>query len=157
MRGTPPYFDLLSSSFRIIPAYAGNTGQFQRSCPPIEDHPRVCGEHWDTAPSKSREKGSSPRMRGTRLSAWLSPPRLGIIPAYAGNTYSFFRSLAAEQDHPRVCGEHSAIGSARAEGSGSSPRMRGTPPFHPPIRPEGGIIPAYAGNTFDIAEGEHKD
>ena len=52
----------------------------------------------------------------------------GIIPAYAGNTFSA-RLLT------------------NGGGEGSSPRMRGTP-----IAPDGtvnllGIIPAYAGNT----------
>ena len=96
---------------------------------PSWDHPRIRGEHrW---------------ARRTR------PERLGIIPAYAGNT---------------VNGEE-----AHRIGEGSSPHTRGTPPRfptstvfrrdHPRIRGEHGqihtsgdggvgIIPAYAGNTI---------
>ena len=50
--------------------------------------------------------GSSPRMRGAH---WLpDPPQLpaGIIPAYAGSTFSSLLVLFLIGDHPRVCGEH---------------------------------------------------
>ena len=73
--------------------------------------------------------------------------KTGIIPAYAGNTFSMSMSAVSDGDHPRVCGEH-LWPSIRCKAlMGSSPRMRGT-------RGHGwrrsvclGIIPAYAGNT----------
>ena len=51
-------------------------------------------------------------------------------------------------DHPRVCGEHSALCILSSISWGSSPRMRGTPwsPRQSPV--PYGIIPAYAGNTI---------
>ena len=71
----------------IIPAYAGNT------CPTLarparsRDHPRVCGEHTRMAVLYESRTGSSPRMRGTLFLCVLFLQRVGIIPAYAGNTY----------------------------------------------------------------------
>ena len=76
---------------------------------------------WNTS-----EEGSSPRMRGTRLRCDARHRRVGIIPAYAGNTHRISGHRKAEgvipayagntghmrrtsrrcRDHPRVCGEH---------------------------------------------------
>ena len=50
----------------------------------------------------------------------------GIIPAYAGNTRVRLRQFQHERDHPRVCGEHSSVGTNGVRALGSSPRMRGT-------------------------------
>ena len=91
--------------------------------------------------------GSSPRMRGTPGLHTIRRKHMGIIPAHAGNTAWLFASKLLDGDHPRVCGEHSAISARSSPLQGSSPRMRGTPragrrPAHHP-----GIIPAYAGNT----------
>ena len=110
----------------IIPAYAGNTMIVPVAHIHRWDHPRVCGEHRSDFGSVVAFPGSSPRMRGTRCLRCRLRRRLGIIPAYAGNT------------------------SARTTASpalGSSPRMRGTQArlvIHERID---GIIPAYAGNT----------
>ena len=86
-------------------------------------------------------------MRGTLDQRHHRNGRLGIIPAYAGNTIIRFRIYGSHWDHPRVCGEHnptimSAIGSM-----GSSPRMRGTLAIVFDYDGYVGIIPAYAGNT----------
>ena len=111
------------------------------------DHPRVCGEHAVNDEHADTIEGSSPRMRGTRISRydWYHSP--GIIPAYAGNTRHIRRCLPATGDHPRVCGEHGTAGRHSGRGSGSSPRMRGTPLLCKSRDTGHGIIPAYAGNT----------
>ena len=135
---------------RIIPAYAGNTSfsasfvmmrvgssphtrgtrsLSRRGLDLPEDHPRIRGEH----PAGS-----------VQLLA-----RLGIIPAYAGNTrfhsdHGFLivgssphtrgtprgglRTSTPERDHPRIRGEH-------VVSQGVHDRAHG-------------IIPAYAGNTY---------
>ena len=127
MRGTRA-IRVLSCSLRgIIPAYAGNTyHSFPRACR-MRDHPRVCGEHFDSISALQRTAGSSPRMRGTQhyINAGLSPT--GIIPAYAGNT--------------------SSVSFLVWRLTGSSPRMRGTPHLCRDAASGRGIIPAYAGNT----------
>ena len=131
---------------RIIPAYAGNTW-WRTACPCcIWDHPRVCGEHTCSALAVPVARGSSPRMRGTRVQQFASTLQHGIIPAYAGNTRSrtlrlWLRGIIPAYagntrialfrfrktwDHPRVCGEHFDIGVAELDIVGSSPRMRGT-------------------------------
>ena len=74
----------------------------------------------------------------------------GIIPAYAGSTFSIEIRPEPLPDHPRVCGEHSGSPSVLAFAQGSSPRMRGALGR---IRQDvlwPGIIPAYAGSTSGI-------
>ena len=91
-------------------------------------------------------------MRGTRDCPRLRREAVGIIPAYAGNT--FFRSFVDEWggDHPRVCGEHAYQDMSSGGVKGSSPRMRGTLPRDITELESCGIIPAYAGNTVFIAD-----
>ena len=45
-------------------------------------------------------------MRGTPAALSFDGTRLGIIPAYAGNTDGVFYVPGTVWDHPRVCGEH---------------------------------------------------
>ena len=107
MRGTLLRHRRRMRSGGIIPAYAGNTCVyfvFELCC---RDHPRVCGEHIADKMRVLAKKGSSPRMRGTRAVSESESRAIGIIPAYAGNTFSA-RLLTNG-------------------GEGSSPRMRGTP------------------------------
>ena len=132
---------------RIIPAYAGNTW-WRTACPCcIWDHPRVCGEHTCSALAVPVTRGSSPRMRGTRVQQFASTLQHGIIPAYAGNTRYPPYCPQAVPDHPRVCGEHPRAPIMKFHGAGSSPRMRGTPKTAVFYDGSAGIIPAYAGNT----------
>ena len=111
------------------------------------DHPRVCGEHEQCAPPVVVLVGSSPRMRGTLRRAFRKFRRLGIIPAYAGNTMMTPRLTTATWDHPRVCGEHDPLVPSVCDVLGSSPRMRGTLGRRVVGLCLVGIIPAYAGNT----------
>ena len=147
MRGTQSVFRRVGHFVGIIPAYAGNTWVDSAAVEGHGDHPRVCGEHSTGWPNMVNAWGSSPRMRGTRHHGLRRHTRLGIIPAYAGNTRDRQAHTSTGRDHPRVCGEHNFIALDPAEGRGSSPRMRGT---HDRLRPgpqHRGIIPAYAGNT----------
>ena len=126
MRGTPSGHIQTDTRLGIIPAYAGNTISHGVRYAGLRDHPRVCGEHKITAGGASTEAGSSPRMRGTHLSAGASATYRGIIPAYAGNTCAQSSGSMAAWDHPRVCGEHGVEAASELVGEGSSPRMRGT-------------------------------
>ena len=89
-------------------------------------------------------------MRGTPAACSVACVRVGIIPAYAGNTSAQTLLLSILRDHPRVCGEHSLNQSLAIGQNGSSPRMRGTHCNHCNILRLAGIIPAYAGNTNAI-------
>ena len=106
MRGTLICILSMCDIYRIIPAYAGNTAVVSVEHLHTGDHPRVCGEHrsrpWPLYPTW----GSSPRMRGTRLTDSDTPKVPGIIPAYAGNTLWQRYVTRSDWDHPRVCGEH---------------------------------------------------
>ena len=147
MRGTPATSSAACSTIRIIPAYAGNTPS--RRCPKrrSRDHPRVCGEHLINGITGMVGSGSSPRMRGTHPCRAARSSRVGIIPAYAGNTANDAGDRIDVQDHPRVCGEHPIPHVPWHVAQGSSPRMRGTPQPAQLPRHQSGIIPAYAGNT----------
>ena len=76
----------------------------------------------------------------------------GIIPAYARSTRGPFILPFRVWDHPRVCGEHERNGRAMLGDAGSSPRMRGAPRRVYRFSDAGGIIPAYAGSTFEVGE-----
>ena len=118
--------------------------------PPVRargDHPRVCGEHKVDDSTGEGAWGSSPRMRGTLRRAFRKFRRLGIIPAYAGNTQPVSPCRQCNRDHPRVCGEHDPLVPSVCDVLGSSPRMRGTLGRRVVGLCLVGIIPAYAGNT----------
>ena len=113
--------------------------------------------------------GSSPRLRGTRISALPTCRVCGIIPALAGNTICDYDIAERCWDHPRACGEHVTVMMVSFLVVGSSPRLRGTPHgIQGEIRIVG-IIPALAGNTWSAiarrlrrrdhprACGEHKN
>ena len=87
-------------------------------------------------------------MRGTQTILPSSRLAAGIIPAYAGNTSTHTPRNLISRDHPRVCGEHIRERLHGGEISGSSPRMRGTRSTRTTRPAHGGIIPAYAGNTW---------
>ena len=71
-------------------------------------------------------RGSSPRMRGTRLITYSAKSFQGLIPTYAGNTDGARVNINQGGAHPHVCGEHSPAGTPKRARGGSSPRMRGT-------------------------------
>ena len=124
------------------------------------DHPRVCGEHFWMTHGYGEAMGSSPRMRGTHNQGNRRSRSGGIIPAYAGNTAIDKAAADFWRDHPRVCGEHAAVGMFNMVCLGSSPRMRGTPHASIIANYVVRIIPAYAGNTKSLtvrrcAAGDH--
>ena len=88
MRGTRRWAAPMFSFQGIIPAHAGNTAVAFRSWFQPRDHPRACGEHDVRGTECTNWKGSSPRMRGTRVGHDGLLGAFGIIPAHAGNTSS---------------------------------------------------------------------
>ena len=92
--------------------------------------------------------GSSPRLRGTLRSERERLLKRGIIPALAGNTFSYMAVGFASWDHPRACGEHGKGPGHSSPGEGSSPRLRGTLWVVADFIGDLGIIPALAGNTL---------
>ena len=94
---------------RIIPAGAGSTRS--PPCGPScgWDHPRRCGEHEAAWNGGDIKKGSSPQVRGAPPEVRAKGAHDGIIPAGAGSTDDADLRKAIERDHPRRCGEHSAV------------------------------------------------
>ena len=132
---------------RIIPAYAGST-PWKRMVPcHCHNHPRVCGEHTILLDDQGKGWGSSPRMRGARVTRVTRNGRIGIIPAYAGSTSYPIGTEPHTGDHPRVCGEHGYGLANSGVKTGSSPRMRGALTIKYSLTGPDGIIPAYAGST----------
>ena len=145
MRGKAFLAERWHSVIGITPAYAGKRQELLSCRMNRKDHPRVCGEKPPLEETGNPVQGSPPRMRGKDLSAIVSPPYVGITPAYAGKRNSFTKSFEEHGDHPRVCGEKFDLDCTCVTELGSPPRMRGKGPddrAHPLVP---GITPAYAG------------
>ena len=109
MRGAPVKADPAAVRHRIIPADAGSTSQRDRCIKVKQDHPRGCGEHFQSVADTFLRAGSSPRMRGALADHGLQGPVHGIIPADAGSTSLMAWFTSRAKDHPRGCGEHSCL------------------------------------------------
>ena len=135
----------------IIPAHAGLTSIFSSARALHRDHPRAYGAHKGESLCTHWNRGSSPRMRGSRI--WLVGRLCGrwIIPAHAGLTVILSHSFIPLRDHPRACGAHHTIFNLCFNDMGSSPRMRGSRPSALSAASPCGIIPAHAGLTLEEA------
>ena len=111
------------------------------------DHPRACGAHIARPSGVDVSKGSSPRMRGSRVVVRHGDRIRGIIPAHAGLTPAPLASQHLSRDHPRACGAHPSAGHGAISRWGSSPRMRGSRGARFFNFLDIGIIPAHAGLT----------
>ena len=138
----------LMASTGIIPAYAGNTGLSNAKYKSDGDHPRIRGEHFNLFTSSAPVTGSSPHTRGTLKTMKLLAANFRIIPAYAGNTRVKREILKAQEDHPRIRGEHNYRLITQRKARGSSPHTRGTLSGFNAMTLNARIIPAYAGNTM---------
>ena len=69
VRGKPWVNPLVTDVSGITPACAGKTVRQDLDHPEAWDHPRVCGENRSSRVSRSRSKGSPPRVRGKRSGA----------------------------------------------------------------------------------------
>ena len=139
------YRKLLNLS-RFIPAHAGNGSAKKGAARASPVHPRACGERAPSFLSAAAVSGSSPRVRGTGLSA---PPLSRLerfIPARAGNGKHKARRNSRRSVHPRACGERRRRRLKSLWNFGSSPRVRGTARMTslPMMRLR--FIPARAGN-----------
>ena len=91
--GSPPrmrgkHFDYYPAHdlFGITPAHAGKTFCGDFSVAFSRDHPRACGENRPSRVSRSRSRGSPPRMRGKLVIEVGKVVWDGITPAHAGKT-----------------------------------------------------------------------
>ena len=86
MRGALPLDATRYMGIGIIPADAGSTSQLLIIHSTVQDHPRGCGEHLESALDVTAEAGSSPRMRGAPVVRCPIGGDDRIIPADAGST-----------------------------------------------------------------------
>ena len=149
-RGTHNAVEPFSRCSGLIPARAGNTQSHLLPMMARRAHPRSRGEHLGLLLLFSNDLGSSPLARGTRVRMATHEPCTGLIPARAGNTRRLRRLRGWMGAHPRSRGEHELTVSEVRTPPGSSPLARGTPEEMARTNPNGGLIPARAGNTLKL-------
>ena len=131
----------------LIPAFAGNTIGSGTTRFVLWAHPRIRGEHTLLKPLYRFGEGSSPHSRGTRGHGADAVQDTGLIPAFAGNTFTSIRRQRRSRAHPRIRGEHVTPEGGLIVDPGSSPHSRGTRRGGRRGRCGRGLIPAFAGNT----------
>ena len=105
----------------------------------------MCGEHVSQTISETLNPGSSPRVRGTLRVERAARQNARFIPACAGNTCRASPTTHPSPVHPRVCGEHRTSGIDANNGTGSSPRVRGTRRWRAVRRPLSRVHPRVCG------------
>ena len=93
----------------------------------MQAHPRVGGENPQRRQERALVAGSSPRGRGKLSWAITAFFLQGLIPAWAGKTWSSASRRRTQRAHPRVGGENRTPPGLRRPRIGSSPRGRGKP------------------------------
>ena len=147
VRGTLLLAQVAGQNDRFIPACAGNAQRSRRRRWRIPVHPRVCGERSSGTAITAVTDGSSPRVRGTRLSFRSASAHWRFIPACAGNARQVDCIHGPKTVHPRVCGERAVWEIPDGTRTGSSPRVRGTLLQGNVQYATGRFIPACAGNA----------
>ena len=159
-----------NASHRLIPACAGKTNQVLIERSHAGAHPRVCGENSWRLVTSCVIDGSSPRVRGKRTRSPGPCSTRRLIPACAGKTDGFARSIPDEGlipacagktlfctvahstgwAHPRVCGENILVTIRLLSKRGSSPRVRGKHRRCCADYEDVRLIPACAGKTWAV-------
>ncbi len=115
----------LAQNLGIIPAFAGSTCPSSSMAAIMRDHPRIRGEHHPLARLGRTDQGSSPHSRGAPIRKSVDPDDIGIIPAFAGSTFTPRIAFCRRADHPRIRGEHKPSVMRHRSVRGSSPHSRG--------------------------------
>ena len=147
MRGKPHLRELIADFGGLIPAHAGKTEVRRPSLSMPGAHPRACGENSSEFVKWVRVRGSSPRMRGKLIVAYVGFWCVGLIPAHAGKTGATSSWGKQAGAHPRACGENVTNPPFSLARVGSSPRMRGKRVVTLWSLPGVRLIPAHAGKT----------
>ena len=132
---------------RFIPTLVGNTGVAKRSPTDFAVHPHACGEHARQTGGRCNNRGSSPRLWGTRAITFFNMVDGRFIPTLVGNTGDTLFITSSRSVHPHACGEHKSNHLNRLAIDGSSPRLWGTHSTKKPRFKAGRFIPTLVGNT----------
>ena len=153
MRGKVPASAVRSAAFGITPAHAGKRMSAKPCASRFQDHPRTCGEKWLTSGCWSPSQGSPPHMRGKVSKYAAKPADYRITPAHAGKSASLCSCAWLPGDHPRTCGEKSALPGPAIAVQGSPPHMRGKGIDRSAHTDKSGITPAHAGKSWCLSSG----
>ena len=98
-------------------------------------------------------------MRGKDLNPAFCGILCRITPAHAGKRPYVAIRISSIKDHPRTCGEKSAILEVISEKKGSPPHMRGKGGKSKRKSPAARITPAHAGKRYSprLWRGQHAD
>ena len=124
-RGTHLSFHPGGHTFRLTPAWAGNTSAVPAAGRPRGAHPRMGGEHQTAGSFTADGMGSPPHGRGTPDRLRRRPQTPGLTPAWAGNTRLRSRRCPWPRAHPRMGGEHGPGGRRAAVRHGLTPAWAG--------------------------------
>ena len=130
VRGTQKVATNALTKGRFIPVGTGNTQQPETMQLYSTVHPRGYGEHPLTISNGKAKRGSSPWVRGTLFRQTMELDMKRFIPVGTGNTDSAIFPRSLETVHPRGYGEHNHVRFVAVKQSGSSPWVRGTPPYN---------------------------
>ena len=109
----------------IIPTRVGTSRRITLRKPKDEDHPHACGDKNWLFSCCITQDGSSPRVWGQDSFAVFLTFSTGIIPTRVGTSYTRYKSIGDERDHPHACGDKAEKMSKIAPIIGSSPRVWG--------------------------------
>ena len=87
MRGKEHTLKSVFESMRITPADAGKSNIQNGGGNSGRDHPRRCGEKWQSIGGKNKHRGSPPQMRGKGRGLVHTLYKSGITPADAGKSF----------------------------------------------------------------------
>ncbi len=128
-----------------IPACAGEPPAVVDRLQAERAHPRVRGGTSGGRGLITVSAGASPRARGNPVPRRLPRPRVGRIPACAGEPLVGQEAVPVQKAHPRVRGGTLSTSYSRIHLSGASPRARGNRARRLRRSAQGGRIPACAG------------
>ena len=143
--GEPSGEGFQAGAAAVYPRVCGGTRVPLPSAGAGEVYPRVCGGTYRIQLYRDRLEGLSPRVRGNRGELVQSGPRVGSIPACAGEPTQRRLNPAARAVYPRVCGGTTPSPAPRRPAGGLSPRVRGNPGKGARAVTKVGSIPACAG------------
>ena len=145
VRGNRVVFRSSPINSRPIPAGAGEP--LLRSCLRFSfgAYPRGCGGTVAGAFQFWRQRGLSPRVRGTLSLSLIPSESIGPIPAGAGEPKGGRMPVITNKAYPRGCGGTTLAHGLPADPKGLSPRVRGNRKYLFSVATRQGPIPAGAG------------